>query len=118
MIRKGVLLFRSFALLLIFACSVCAADAAQKSRNRETPQQSALAEHYSVYWLQNCSTATDIKYAGSTMRVFVNFQHKHAVKVIHDPTLKEAARKIGIKRVEFHDWSGFSKEYIYYSTSK
>ena len=74
-----------------------------------------LTNIYSDKWLNQYRTATQISFIGknkSIMKVMVNFQHDQAVKVIHDYSLIEAAKNAGIKRIEFHDWSGFSKEYL------
>lgn len=74
-----------------------------------------LAEIYNDRWLNRFRTATEIRFIGknkSTMKIMVSFQADQADKVIHDPSLITTAKKAGIKRIEFHDWSGFSKEYL------
>lgn len=74
-----------------------------------------LAEIYNDRWLHKFRTATEISFIGKnkrTMKVKVSFQADQANKVIHDSSLIATAKKAGIKRIEFHDWSGFSKEYL------
>ncbi|MDO9308460.1 MAG: hypothetical protein Q7V04_05295 [Deltaproteobacteria bacterium] len=74
-----------------------------------------LKEVFSHKWLTEFRTATEISFKGEnkrTMKVKVNFQADQANKVIHDYSLIATAKKAGIKRIEFHDWSGFSKEYL------
>ncbi|CAG1770695.1 hypothetical protein BAC3_01262 [uncultured bacterium] len=74
-----------------------------------------LAEIYSDRWLNKFGTATEITFTGNkkrTMKVMVSYQANQANKVIHDYSLIDNAKKAGIKRIEFHDWSGFSKEYL------
>ena len=80
-------------------------------------EREKLADTYARKWLLEYRTATEITFVGKdkrTMKVKVMFQHNHAVKVIHDRSLIDDAKKIGVKRVEFHDWGNFAKEYIFY----
>jgi len=74
-----------------------------------------LKEIFSHKWLTEFRTATEISFIGKnkrTMKVKVSFQANQANKVIHDYSLIATAKKAGIKKIEFHDWSGFSKEYL------
>lgn len=74
-----------------------------------------LAEIYNDRWLHRFNTATKITFVGNdkrTMKVMLSFQAAQANKVIHDNSLIANAKNTGIKRIEFHDWSGFSKEYL------
>ncbi|MCK9362159.1 MAG: hypothetical protein M0P74_00930 [Syntrophales bacterium] len=78
-----------------------------------------LTVNYENKWLtdKNIRTATEITFIGDdkcTMKINVNFQADNANKVIHDRSLMDAAKKVGIKRIEFHDWGNFAKEYMYY----
>lgn len=88
-------------------------NSSEKELKNITKKQ--LAVTYSDRWLHQFRTATDIKFTGknkSTMKIMVSFQADQANNVIHDYSLIATAKKAGIKRIEFHDWSGFSKEYL------
>lgn len=76
-----------------------------------------FADEYAKKWLLEYRTATEISFVGKnkqTMKIKVNFRHNKAKDVIHDPSLIDDAKKVGVKRIEFHDWGKFSKEYIYH----
>jgi hypothetical protein len=76
-----------------------------------------FADTYARKWLLEYRTATEITFTGKdkrTMKIKVNFQHNNATQVIHDSSLIDDAKKVGVKRIEFHDWGNFAKEYIYH----
>lgn len=56
--------------------------------------------------------ASDATVSGKKLKIRLMFNHNKANEVIHDPVLISIAKPYGIKRLEFHDWSGFSKGYI------
>lgn len=102
-------------LVIIFCCIFFLCYSVIAESNQNTKER--LAQEYSNSWLLNNHIATKIKFSGTkktTMVVYVSFQHNSTNKVIHDPTLIDAAKKIGLKRIEFHDWSGFIKDIIFY----
>jgi hypothetical protein len=87
--------------------------------NKDAFYKEQLAVNYEHKWLtdKKVRTAAEITFIGDdkcTMKINVNFQADNAHKVIHDGSLVNAAKKVGIKRIEFHDWGNFAKEYIYY----
>jgi hypothetical protein len=74
-----------------------------------------FADTYAQKWLLEYRTATEITFIGKdkrTMKVKVNFQHYNSTQVIHDSSLIDDAKKVGIKRIEFHDWGNFAREYL------
>lgn len=73
---------------------------------------SSFTESVESYILSKHKMASKVTSIKKTLKVYVVFNHDKSTKVIHDPEIAAMAKKQGIKKLEFHDWSGFSKGYI------
>lgn len=85
----------------------------ENNSNADKLGKKNISQEASALMMKKHMLATKIKIVGNNLRVLVNFQHERAVRVIHDEELVSLAKQVGLKRLEFHDWSGFSKDTIY-----
>lgn len=74
----------------------------KKNVAKETERRMLLKHHL----------ASEMKVSGKKLIVKVIFNHNKSTDLIHDPEITKLAKEAGLKRVEFHDWSGFAKGYI------
>lgn len=93
--KKGFILSICFVII-----SVCYAVAGQ------------LSDRVMDYILAKHKLASKATVTGKKLKVLLTFNHDRATGAIHDQEIVKMAKSAGLKRVEFHDWSGFSKEYI------
>lgn len=72
-----------------------------------------MIKYFHKKWINKNFIATKSKIVGKTMKIQVSFQHRSTQAVLNDPELEEQAKQMGIKKIEFYDWSGLTKDVIY-----
>lgn len=86
------------------------------SRKPEKPfTKEEVASTAEARWLREFRTATEVSLKGknkAVMIVKVDFLADRSRDIIHDYAVINTARSAGIKRIEYHDWGHFAKDYI------